>query len=43
MAHREPLTKSQRVSFHAPATDERVMVRHYTVSTDDLALIKGSA
>jgi TnpA family transposase len=39
MAHRELLTESQRDSFHAPASDERGMVRHYTLSTDDLALI----
>jgi TnpA family transposase len=39
MAHRELLTESQRVSFHAPATDERGMVRHYTLSAEDLALI----
>jgi hypothetical protein len=39
MAHRELLTESQRVSFHAPATDERGIVRHYTLSADDLALI----
>lgn len=39
MAHRELLTESQRVTFHAPATDERGMVRHYTLSADDLALI----
>lgn len=39
MAHRELLTESQRVFFHAPATDERGMVRHYTLSADDLALI----
>ena len=39
MAHRELLTESQRVFFPAPATDERGMVRHYTLSADDLALI----
>ncbi len=39
MAHRELLTESQRVSFHAPASDERGMVRHYTLSAEDLALI----
>jgi TnpA family transposase len=39
MAHRELLTESQRLSFHAPASDERGMVRHYTWSADDLALI----
>ena len=39
MAHRALLTESQRVSFHAPASDERGMVRHYTLSAEDLALI----
>jgi TnpA family transposase len=39
MAHRELLTESQRISFHAPATDERGMVRHYTLSAEDLALV----
>ncbi|MEA2680425.1 MAG: hypothetical protein QOK03_2147, partial [Candidatus Binataceae bacterium] len=39
MAHRKLLTESQRVSFHVPATDERGMVRHYTLSADDMALI----
>jgi TnpA family transposase len=39
MAHRELLTEPQRVSFHAPASDERGMVRHYTLSADDLALV----
>lgn len=39
MAHRALLTESQRVSFHAPASDERGMVRHYTLSAEDLMLI----
>ncbi len=39
MPHRELLTESQRLSFHAPPSDERGMVRHYTLSADDLALI----
>ena len=39
MPRRELLTESQRLSFHAPASDERAMVRHYTLSADDLALI----
>ena len=39
MPHRELLTESQRLSFHAPPSDERGTVRHYTLSADDLALI----
>ncbi len=39
MPHRELLTESQRLSFHAPASDERGTVRHYTLSAEDLALI----
>jgi hypothetical protein len=39
MPHRELLTESQRLSLHAPASDERGMVRHYTLSSEDLALI----
>ena len=39
MPHRELLTESQRLSLHAPASDEREMVRHYTLSSEDLALI----
>ena len=39
MAHRELLTELQRLSFHAPSSDERGMVRHYTLSAEDLALI----
>jgi hypothetical protein len=36
MPHRELLTESQRLSLHAPASDERGMVRHYTLSPEDL-------
>lgn len=39
MPHRELLTESQRLSLNAPASDERGMVRHYTLSSEDLALI----
>jgi TnpA family transposase len=39
MPHRELLTESQRLSLQAPASDERGMVRHYTLSSEDLALI----
>jgi hypothetical protein len=39
MPHRELLTESQRLGFHAPASDEREMVRHYTLSAEDLTLI----
>jgi len=39
MPHRELLTESQRLSLQAPASDERGMVRHYTLSAEDLALI----
>src|ERR1017187_3412596 len=39
MPHRELLTKSQRLSLQAPASDERGMVRHYTLSSEDLALV----
>ena len=39
MPHRELLTKSQRLSLQAPASDERGMVRHYMLSSEDLALI----
>jgi len=39
MPHRELLTESQRLGFHAPASDERGMVRHYTLSAEDLTLI----
>ena len=39
MPHRELLTESQRLSLQAPASDERGMVRHYMLSSEDLALI----
>jgi len=39
MPHRELLTELQRLSFQAPASDEREMVRHYTFGSEDLALI----
>jgi hypothetical protein len=39
MPHRELLTESQRLSLQAPASDERGVVRHYTLSSEDLALI----
>jgi Domain of unknown function (DUF4158) len=39
MPHRELLTESQRLSLQAPASDERGMVCHYTLSSEDLALI----
>ena len=39
MPHRELLTESQRLSLHTPVTDERGMVRHYTLSSEDLTLI----
>jgi hypothetical protein len=39
MPHRDLLNESQRLSVHAPASDERGMVRHYTLSSEDLALI----
>ncbi len=39
MPHRELLTESQRLSFQTPAGDERGMVRYYTLSSEDLALI----
>ena len=35
----ELLTEPQRLAFTEPATDERGMVRHYTLSAEDLALI----
>ena len=31
--------RPQRLAFDAPATDERGMVRHYTLIPEDLALI----
>lgn len=39
MPHRELLTESQRLSLQAPASDERGMVRHYTLSPEDLTLV----
>ena len=39
MPHRELLTEAQRLSLQAPASDERGMVRHYTLSPEDLTLI----
>jgi hypothetical protein len=33
------LTEPQRLAFNAPATDERGMVRHYTLIPEDLVLI----
>ena len=39
MPHRELLTESQRLSLQAPASDERGMVRHYMLSSEDLAIL----
>ena len=39
MPHQELLTESQRLLYQAPASDERGMVRHYTLNSEDLALI----
>ena len=39
MPRRELLTESQRLIFNAPVSDERGMVRHYTLSAEDLTLI----
>ena len=39
MPRRELLTEPQRLIFNAPASDERGMVRHYTLSAEDIALI----
>ncbi len=39
MPRRELLSEPQRLTFTAPATDERSMVRYYTLSAEDLALI----
>jgi hypothetical protein len=39
MPRRELLTEPQRLIFNTPATDERGMVRHYTLSSEDIALI----
>ena len=42
MPHRELLTESQRLSLHAPASDERGMVRHYMLSSEDLSADQSS-
>ena len=39
MPRRELLTEPQRLAFTEPAIEEREMVRHYTLSSEDLALI----
>ncbi len=39
MPRRELLTEPQRLTFTQPATDEREMVRHYTLSGEDRGLI----
>ncbi len=39
MPHQELLTESQRLSLQTPARDERGMVRHYTLTSEDLVLI----
>jgi TnpA family transposase len=39
MPRRELLSEPQRLAFTEPVTDERAMVRHYTLSAEDLALI----
>jgi hypothetical protein len=39
MPRQELLTESQRLSLQSPAIDERTMVRHYTLSSEDLAPI----
>ena len=39
MPHKELLTEAQRFILQAPASDERGMVRHYTLSSEDLVLI----
>ena len=39
MAHQELLTEAQRFLLQAPASDERGMVCHYTLSSEDLVLI----
>ena len=35
----ELLTAPQRLALTEPATEEREMVRHYSLNTEDLALI----
>ena len=39
MPRRELLTEPQRLAFTEPAIEEREMVRHYTLSAEDLGLI----
>jgi TnpA family transposase len=39
MPHQELLTEAQRLILQAPASDERGMVRHYTLTFEDLVLI----
>lgn len=39
MPRRDLLTEQQRFVFSAPPTDERAMVRYYTLGADDMALI----
>jgi TnpA family transposase len=39
MPRRELLTEPQRLAFMEPVTDEREIVRHYTLDIEDLALI----
>jgi hypothetical protein len=39
MPRQKCLTEQQRLDFNAPATDERTMVRYYTLSDDDLELV----
>ena len=39
MPRRELLSEPQRRAFTEPVTDERGMVRHYTLSAEDIALI----
>jgi TnpA family transposase len=39
MPRRELLSEPQWRAFIEPVTDERGMVRHYTLSSEDLALI----
>ena len=38
MPRRELLTEPQRLAFMEPVTDERGIVRHYTLDAEDLAL-----
>ena len=39
MPRRELLSEPQRLAFTEPVTDERAMVRYYTLSAEDLALV----